>query len=252
MTIIRLQHSSGQFSDSRDEHAHDAKAIFDHATKREAWVVTGTESGESPVNHDLHDLIVKEAAAHNFAIYANRFGEWVAMNRSFLRSLRHGYEGPFIPGSHGLTAAQGGHSPRGVTWMQGQARGVDLGRITTGAAHYLTKRSIEGTGHTNHALQAGIGVFGKEFGPKGDKVFFAADTNMQDRRTDVFAGHPFTTCWDELGKHPSTGHGNIDIIASYDEDKRVSCKAARSLTDSDLRLYSDHFTIEATYEVRTK
>jgi hypothetical protein len=79
--------------------------------------------------------------------------------------------------------------------------------------------------------------------------FFTADTNLVDRTTDVFFGKPLTTCWDELGKWPDTGHGNIDVVGSVDNDHRVKCENAKVLTDKDLELFTDHFVVSTQYRV---
>lgn len=252
---IRIQHNSMQFSDDRDQHAHDAKVVFDFATNNDVWAVTGTESGSSPSNHDLRQLLIDQAHAHNWFGYFHKWGDWVALNRRFLHRFDHGYMGPFIPGTHGLSPAQGAHSPRGITWAQGEAKSANLGLMTFGAAHYLTAGSMKVSG-SNQRLVNGIGKYGHEHGGGKKLVFFDADANEHDDQVDVFRGKPFTTIADELHKHPKTHgkdkqHGSaIDIISSYDHDGRVTGKSYRVLDDSDLHLYADHFLLLADYNVR--
>jgi hypothetical protein len=253
MTDVRVIHSSQQFSDSKSQHAHDAEALFAYATKRGALFVTGTEAGGGKTNHDLRDYLVVAAKRYGFTINAHKHGDWTSTNASVANVIESGYAGPFIPGTTGLRASQGAHAPRGVTWQTASMQGVGL--ITIGSAHYLTQRSIVAGGVTNEALAAGIAAWGADKARGKRLVIINADVNMDDAKRDVFLGHPFTSCWDELGKHPATHgrdkqHGStIDVSASYDADKRVSAKAARVLDDNDLQLFTDHFAIEVVYAV---
>lgn len=248
MTLVRIQHTSMQFSDDKDQHAHDAQAIFNRAEVRNIWACTGTEAGQP----ELRKLLEREAKEHGFRIHAHKFGEWVALNKDHLDELKQGYEGPMIPGTRGLSAAQGAHAPRGICWMQGHAKGD--GRVLTfGAAHMLTDRSERASHTSNAALTRGIAVFGREFGAGKRVVFMCADVNENDARADVFHGAPFTSISDELGRHPAThGRRAIDVVASYDADRFVKAQSYRVLDDSELRLYTDHYALEATYEVRNK
>jgi hypothetical protein len=130
---VKLCHVSMQFSDSLLQHKEDAQAVFNYASKHNSWFVTGTEAGMTHNNHDLHDDLVAAAHRYNFAIYANRWGEWIGGNRKFLETFDRGYEGPYIRGTHGLTAEEGGHSPRGITWMSAHSKKYPkLGELTVG------------------------------------------------------------------------------------------------------------------------
>jgi hypothetical protein len=73
---------------------------------------------------------------------------------------------------------------------------------------------------------------------------------MDDRKTDTFFVAPMTSAWDELDKYENTGHGPIDVIASYDHDGRVKAKYIRALDDKEFSLHTDHFLIEAGFDVR--
>jgi hypothetical protein len=256
MTTLRIQHNSMQFSDNRDQHAHDAKAVFDRAAEREVAFVSGTESGNAADNHDLRDFLIREAHAHGFFIRAHKFGEWVAVNRDLVQVEDSGFRGPYIQGTHGLNASEGAHSPRGITYASGTLKAEDVGLVTVGSAHFLTNRSEEVSG-SNAPLIKGVGEFGHEFGGGRKLVFMDADANDNDLRNDVFDGQPFTTARDELDRALATHgrdkkHGTaIDFIASYDSDKRVSAVSYHVLDDSDLKLATDHFLLEATFEVES-
>lgn len=254
---VLLQHTSMQFSDTHQAHQDDADKVFDIASRRNVWIATGTESGDTKRNHDLHDLLKVSAHDHYFDIFLQPHGEWVAFNKKFFEYFRSEYMGPFIPGTHGLTPAQGAHSPRGVTVGSAQPTKADLGTVSMGVAHYLTARSIVKSG-SNLPLVKGIAAYGHKYGNKSGIAFFNADANMNDDRVDVFMGKPFTTIADELHKHPAT-HGisthrgtAIDIIASYDPDGRVRGKSYEVYDDSDIKLHTDHFMLHALYSIRER
>lgn len=254
---VRIQHNSMQFSDNPKQHAHDAKAVFKRARETGALFVTGTEAGAKEGDEDLHSLLIDAAKEYDYHINAQRFGDWAAVDkRQVLKdSIHHGYEGPFIPGTHGLKASQGAHSPRGITTIEAEPRVKGVGIVTMGCAHFLTHRSTLVSG-SNQPLITGISRWAHGAGSGRKLVFFDADANLRDDRVDVFNGAPLTTCWDELGKYPAT-HGlnkqrgtTIDIVSSYDHDGRVECKSAHVLDDSDLKLATDHFMLEVVYKVK--
>ena len=222
---VRIQHTSMQFSDSKMQHQHDAKAVFDRAKDKGVWACTGTEAGAGRSNHDLRDALISEAGKHGFYMQAHPEGDWVALNKTYLENFEKGYAGPFIKGTTGKSASQGAHAARGVSWASGTAKGARLGRITVGSAHYLTNRS-EAVSGSNQRLINGINNWAREKGKGNGIVLFGADVNTNDKRQDVFNGKPLTTIADELKKWPSTHEGGamIDVIASYDHDGRVKAK----------------------------
>jgi hypothetical protein len=245
---LRVQHNSMQFSDTRAQQMFDAEAVFDLARKRSTLFVTGTEGGGDGVS----DALTKQSKAFGFVLNLHKTGDWVAVNTQLARVVASGFEGPYIRGTTGLKASQGAHSPRGIVWATAK-----FGKLTAtmGSVHYLTQRSTAVSG-SNAPLVDGIAAFGADKGKGRQLVFINGDMNLDDEKQDVFRGQPFTSCWDELKKYPAT-YGEtklrgrtIDISASYNADGRVSCKSARVLDDKDLKLFTDHFVIEATYSVR--
>lgn len=255
MGTIRIQHQSMQFSDPNSEHARDAKAVFDRAVEREVWAVTGTEAGGGN-NDDLRLSLISEAQKHNFYINAHRAGEWVALNRRMLKSFDHGFEGPFIPAKGG-SASEGAHGPRGIAWAQGLAKDGS-GRVTVGSTHWLTKRSMVASHTDNKPMVKGAQDYGMKYGKGGKLVFLCGDANERDDIRDLFQGGDFLTIGDELKKHPKThgkdtAHGTvIDFIASWKKDTRVSAKAYQVYDDRTVKLFTDHFLLEATFTVAAK
>lgn len=250
MPDLRLMHASMQFSDTRANHRHDASAVFKYAKANDVVFLTGTEGGGDSLSAALTDA----AATSGFALNLHRSGDWVAVNIAMAKVTSRGHAGPFVPGTTGLKASQGGHAPRGITWTTAAVYGNST--VTVGSVHYLTKRSVLATGVNNDRIAVGIGKWGQAKGAGKNLVFINGDMNMDDAKRDVFMGKPFTSCWDELKKWPAT-HGvskargsTIDVSASYDRDGRVSAKSAKVLDDSDLRLATDHFPLVAVYAVR--
>jgi hypothetical protein len=97
----------------------------------------------------------------------------------------------------------------------------------------------------------GIGNWARAKGKGNAIVFLGSDTNTNDRRNDVFNGRPLTSIADELKKWPATlGKTTyIDVIASYDHDGRVKAKSYQVLDDKEFPLNSDHYLLDAVYEV---
>jgi len=251
-----IQHNSMQFSDNKDHHKHDAEAVFDIAVDTGAWIVTGTESGASADNHDLRDLLMLSAKRHGFHGFFHQYGDWVAMNGDMLRGFEHGYDGPYIQGTHGLSPSQGAHSPRGTTWMSGVSKDSNLGLITVGAGHWLTGRSIQASKTDNDPMVKGVAKWAHKHGAGKKLVFYNADTNEHDDKIDVFQGKPLTTLADELNKHPKTHGINtsrgtvLDIISSFDPDHRVKGLEYKVWDDRKHKLFTDHFILHGVYSVR--
>lgn len=247
---LTLQHSSMQFSDSDSQHLHDAIEVF----KTGNDVITGTEAGPGAGN--LTKVLKAQATKAGYYFYiAPRQGNWIAVRKSLIPAgtiPRWGYQK--VLSSSGATGDKyGPYSERGIVFATFRVAG--LGRITVGTGHLLTKgRTREQTpaGPLNHydlntKYTRAIGNWAKQWGASTDLVFFNADMNMDDKAVDVFRGQPLTTVWDELKKYPDTGHGTLDVIASYDLDGRVAAATAKVLP---LGLFSDHRTIEATFNVQ--
>lgn len=146
--------------------------------------------------------------------------------------------------------------PKGIAWVSFET--ADLGRIAVSAAHYLTggrapgKQSIHGK--LNHyllnlQLARAIGAWARAQGRGKNLAFYQGDQNIYDRLADTFFGEPLVTSWDELEKWPGTGHGNIDVIARYKRDGRVTAVQARAYNDTKVPLHSDHFLIDTVYRV---
>lgn len=141
------------------------------------------------------------------------------------------------------------HGPRGVQLVEFETPAGD--RITVAEAHWLTRRSD--TGGQRLAMTEAMGQVIEEAARGSRLGFWMGDTNNPDRPTAVsqvdraLRMADLTSCWDELGRYPDT-HGNttLDVVGSYDPDRRVSCLRARVFP----QLHSDHRPLSAWYSIR--
>lgn len=251
---LTIQHSSMEVFDALPKQEADAQKILSLGND----IVCGTEGRVA------WKALKKYAKENGYFIYqGGRSDSWVAIKKEICAKYpkqkwrtvkpKFGYQKIF--GSAGSTGDPNGpYGDRGITYATFAHK--DFGVVSVGTSHYLTKgRTKDQTpaGQFNHfdmntKITDEIGKWARTYGRQNALAFFTADANIQDNRDDVFRGEPLTTSWDELGKYPNTGHGTIDIIASYDKDGRVKCIGGRARPE--LNLNSDHITIQATYEVQ--
>lgn len=273
--VVKAMHASLQFSDTPAQQTQDITDLFERAKKRGVWFITGTEAG--PGAEPTSDLLasIGKAAGYRVWVPSNMkkgslgggwaTDSWVAVDADRIKkgSWDTGYE-PAIPGSKelykraGVDAEYPKWGPKGVVWASFE--NADIGRVGVAAAHYLTKgrspkgQPIQGVDHYewNKVLAAEIGDWGREHGKGSRLAFYGGDQNILDRTDDTFFGQPFTSAWDELHKWENTGHGGIDVIASWDEDGRVKALRVRALDDKEFFQHSDHFVVEAEFRVDRK
>jgi len=241
-------HCSMQFSDSKEQKAADAHKIFTRvANGKKAWI-TGTEAGLG-ASADLRRFLEKEAKAADYRFYA-KSDVWVAVRRERIepKSWRTGWIQTLESG----TGSQN-FSDRGIAWATWDDV-VLKATVSVGVSHYMTHGRKPGDEYyvSNTKLTKAIGAWGREYGKGGKLAFYGADANIPDRTDDVFRGAPFTTLADELKDWQNSGHGSIDIIASYDYDKRVKGKYWRVLDDKEFFLNTDHFACEGGFTVADK
>lgn len=263
-----------QFSDTSKQHEHDVEAIFARAEKvNYAWL-TGTEAG--PGSGLLTNLLQNIGPKHGFRMWvpsahhgeAGQFTDaWVAVNEKFIdgRSWHTGYK-LAIEGSGEIYKKAGVHEefpkwgPRGLVHVQFE--NDKLGQINVASAHYLTHArdpehsTIHGINHwkLNEHLADTITDWGKDVGRGKSLAFYAGDQNMADQHNDqpqgdTFFGGPFTSTADELKDWQNTGHGPIDVMASYNPDRRVTALKFNVLDDKEFFLNTDHFFCESIYDI---
>ena len=267
--VVKAMHASLQFSDTPKQQEEDITDLFARAKQRGVWWVTGTEAGPGAGPTGALLLRLGKAAGYQVFVPSEGKGEgsttdcWVAVDSQRIKkdSWKTGFE-LAIPGSKALYQKQGlpgdtmpRWGPKGVVWVS--FLNVDIGAVSVGAGHYLTKgqspegQPIKGVDHYewNKKFTKVIGDWARDHGKGKALAFYGGDQNIQDRANDTFMGQPLTSAWDELKKWESTGHGTIDVIASYNGDGRVAAQAARALDDKEFFQHSDHFVIEAEFKI---
>ena len=244
---VHTMHASMQFSDGVVHKKADAEKIFARAKRRGVRWITGTEAAQ----RDLRKVLRAEAKCHGYT-FRVRGDTWIAVQKAQLAKKKgvrvKRYWKKVIDG----VARQ--YTGKGVFAVTFDT--VDIGEVTVIAAHYLTKGRPSGKGiyrrnlRQNRRLAKAIGRYTRRAGKGLALVFYGGDQNIVDRYDDTFFGEPLTSLWDELGKYQNTGHGNIDVIASYDRDGRVKGAYIRALDDSKFFLHTDHYLVEGGFDVR--
>lgn len=249
-TMLHLAHISMQYRDSRRQHAQDVRALFARAkVKGWAWF-TGTEAG--PGSKGLEGQLREAAKANGYRFHkVPQTDAWICVLESLIAGgWEAGYD-KVIPASSEL-----GSGPKGRWGEKGLVRVAfdteELGRIAVGVGHYVQNARQPGSFNWrwNKRLAGHIGDWAVEEGQGSNLVWYAGDQNLADDKVDTFYGEPLVSCWDELQRWEPTGHGNIDVIASYARDARSVAAYARALDDEAFPLNTDHFLVEAGYAVR--
>lgn len=239
-------HASGEYKDSTKQHVQDYDDLFaldfDH--------VSGTEA----VDSEMRDVIRAAAKRHGYV--DPKFGGdcWVTVRKRLVKTgtnVRSGYVAVMES-----TEGKGRHSDRGIPWLTYTSAIIpgEPTNVTYGSGHYLTDGRKPGDPNyeLNRRYAEAIGDWARDKGAGRDIVLYGGDQNIVDRDDDTFFGSPMTSVWDEINHYEPTGHGNIDVIATYDRDGRVKGKAIRALDDAQFRQHSDHFVVVAGIIVRVK
>lgn len=241
---IDVAHASMQFSDTLEQKDADTEKIFARAEKRGLRWITGTEAGQA----DLRGSLRAAAERHGYRLYVK--GDcWIAVEKKHIK--KGSWKTFWRKVIDGVAKRW---TDKGVVAVTVEFD--DIGVTTIIAAHYLTKGRPDAKDpeyrqnlERNRQLAQAIGEYARQVGKGKAKVFYGGDQNIVDRDADTFLGEPLTSLWDELKRWENTGHGNIDVIASYDADGRVVGVYMRALDDSEFRLFSDHFYTEGGFDV---
>ena len=238
-------HFSGQFSDNPEQWRHDLEVVMSRGYD---WI-TGTEAGES----DNWTVVRSVAAAKGYTLRRFR-SNWIAIHRSV-----------FVPGSiksgdkvvvdNDLVVGHG-HDTSYV-WLTFTHSTPGVGKISITASHYPTKGRPDAKDPAYRVNLKWTRMLGRQIGEKMRELgkgkalsFYGGDQNITDKENNTFFHDLPISCWDEIQRWPGTGHGNIDVVARSKKDGRVKCIRARAFTDKQLFLYSDHYLIQAVYEIR--
>lgn len=226
-----------------DVHALD-DILFDLG--RNADAVTFTEV------QDRHDQLRQACQLRGYQLVLPLHGDVAVAVRSIHRVTDHG-ELPVLA-AVGHDRDTPAHTARPILWVRFVLFGTRE-RVTVSTAHWVTKRAD--VGHQQQLLSTAMAAAVRASASGSRLGFWTGDTNDNDGPRTVspsaraLAKGELTSCWDELGRYPDS-HGNalLDIIGSYDPDRRVSCIRARVWARSArVRLHSDHRPVSAWYRI---
>lgn len=243
LVYLKAAHVSLQFNLVGKKKRRDANKIFRTAKEKGVWWVTGTEAREKSGRKALR------AAADRHGFFLNNpKGEdaWVAINKDFVDGgYEKHYSGVLVRGA-GL-----GFGNKGVVISKFYNK--EANRIFHVAAlHRPLKARRPGDVNYKRSLKLVdyLTTYAKENAKGTDSMFVGEDGNVNNKFLDPYFGRPWNTCWDETKKYPDTGHGTIDYIASYKNDKKIRCVGTMVRNDKRLKLFTDHFWIQAQYLIK--
>lgn len=247
-TLLRMQHSSLQFSDSAEQQEMDISDLF--GMGQQFPIKTGTEAGPDAPSHNMNrTLLVKYAKKHDHALHFAR-DNWIAVDRAIIEkgSLERG--DLFI-------------ADKDETWGRGHDMVLctvefdhvdpNIGHVAVGAIHGALRGDDPGETNLdiNRRMSRMISRWMARTGQGKDLSFVNGDFNINDLRRDMDLGvGNFTSMADELGKHPNTGHGPIDDFCSYDRDGRVKAEWRNVLGDKEFFQHSDHYVVRGAWAIR--
>lgn len=239
---VRVQHISMRTFLDNNKWREDCQKVFTRAEKHDFDWVAGTEAARE----DHREILKAVAAKHGFVVgFGKQNDSWVAVRETFAKGKVSFSYYPVID------------EPRNRGILVAEFNTENLGHIAVAACHYLRfgrpdakSDEYEQYVQENKKLAKKIGDLAEEYARGSGLFFYSGDQNIPDNLSDTFFGEPLTSTWDELSKWDNTGHGNIDVIASYDKDKRVEAKWVRRLRDEQFPLHSDHYLVETGFSVR--
>ena len=244
-SVLKVQHTSLQFSDSPEQQKHDVRRLF--ATGKNFPIKTGTEGGSDNANYDWLKYFAKE---HNHAFHVVR-GNWIAIDRAIVEPKSLDRDQQFVMKNDFVV---GRMHDRILATVEFDHRDPRLGHIAVGCAHYPTKGRLpdDPNNDVNEEYADVIAKWMKESAKGSGIAFVHGDFNMLDnkKRQDWSFGENWTSMADELKAWQNTGHGPIDGFASYDNDGRVSARSFRVLDDSELKMFTDHYVVRGAWNVK--
>lgn len=242
-SVLRMQHTSLQFSDSPAQQAHDVEQLF---KKGKLFPIkTGTEASNSNALFKL----LREAAGDYKHVIHNVRGNFIAVDRAIIKpgTVKRGEV--FVISNDHLVGKMHDRVMATLAFTHVDPR---IGRVNQSAAHFATKGAKKGQPNykANVLYSHKIEEWMKKVGRGSALAFNNGDYNMNDRELDWANGGNFTSMADELKAWQNTGHGPIDGFCSYDKDGRVKAKSFKVLDDSELKLFTDHYACRGVWSIR--
>lgn len=244
--MLRMQHSSLQFSDASAKQKIDIRDLF--AAGYQYPIKTGTEAGPEGGN-DNRKWLQEYAEEFNHALQFGR-SSWVAVDREIIKKGTFSKDQVFIA-DNDETWGRGHDTVLATVEFDHEDEGI--GHVSVGCIHYPLRGARPGD--VNHRINLRtsriIGEWMRKSAKGSALAFVNGDFNMPDDQIDwAFGGH-WTSMADELKKWQNTGHGPIDGFTSFDFDARVKAKKFEVLTDKEFFQHSDHFVCRGTWEIRS-
>ena len=237
-SVLRMQHSSLQFSDSDRQQHHDVQKIFKKGYRFP--IKTGTEAvaGAGDGNRN-REFLKKFAEEHNHVI-SFATDTWVAVDRRIIKPMTVSRDSVFLADNDEMV---GRGANRAMATISFTHKNEKLGRFHVGSVHYPLKGARPGDPNyeLNKKVAAKIGDWLRDNARGSDIGLLGGDFNLNDRLYDWSYDGNFTSLADQLGVWKNTGHGPIDGFASYNRDRRISPKAMKVFPDKTFFLHSDHY-----------
>lgn len=215
---------------------------FDYNLCRGSDVVTFTEV------RTFHTELAHACKRHHYKLLLPDGGDTAIAVLAAHEVIDHGYAASVegVPGK----ASAGGHGERGIQHVTMRLMATRE-HVSVATGHWVTRRAD--TGRQQYQMTRDLADRVAQLASGRRLAFWSGDTNNDDHlqaTSDVdreLRRGDLTSCWDELGRYPDTVPGaTIDIIGSYDPDRRVECLRARTWH----ALHSDHKSVSAWYRIR--
>lgn len=237
--LLHVQQVSLEWVDTAAQVRADARTALD----RDAHAVGWTEAQSTKIRREL----AAACTAKGYRLIApDRAGTVLAIRKD-LRLIAYGRR-------HALDAVPGpfrtgGRPVKFVTWGTFVWAGET---VTAIEAHWPNRARENAAAHRR--MTSVVADLARVHGRGRRLAVWMGDANVDDGDRVPFwdaalnAGQ-LSTVWDELGHHPSThGRRTIDVIGTYDPDKRLSVVRARSWP----RQHSDHAPTSAWFRVNNR
>lgn len=241
---VRAAQVALQHGDPRREKKHDIKALFERAQKRKLWWLGGTEAGQPDTQELLHDY----ADEYDYRLFISH-SLWVAVSRDvMLAQTWEQHWTKVVDAGEGV----GDHFELGIASVHWESK--ELGLFNVGETHWIRRGRTPGqTPHAqnykiNQRLAEACNDWGREHGRGSSLAVIQGDLNVLVTK-DPFQGGPWSIFADEVGHHESTGHGEIDVMAKYRNDRRMEVVGWKVFNDREMPLFTDHFYCEADMDI---
>lgn len=242
--VLHLGHQSMKFSQPNDATERDAAWMMQNV---EPDIVSYTELSDAGSREAIRRAC--KAEGYHPVLYSQTASGF-AFNPDVLKLKDKG----FILGSEAVTEGPNNAPKRYVSWAHMKLDDEDIWYHT---AHWLPYLA-EGHGRVqrHNAMSKQMVAQVRKHGRGTDLSFFSGDINIDDQSGDISAYNQIMrdagllSIWDEMKVYPGTHGGphsrTIDVIGSYNRDKRVVGKRYKVWPEQ----RSDHRPLSVWYELK--